>query len=495
MSDQFDELAARLRHAVRDSGPSLSPELVRGAPRRRAPASINHGRAARTGGIAVVSLAAISVVVTVVTASVLTPTALFETAGPQLGLPAAAAGGENAALSPVALTSYSAGSGLSNSGGTGHVYELRRTGTPEEALARLGAKLSVRGTPARRQGAGPDSPSWVIGATDGSGPSLTLVWSGLGEWWYEAAANVLGNSCVVSGFASGTTSSNASSSTAANDAPSSSGRTQPTPGASGCPAGGVGEPVAEVRARAVAMFAKLGLAVASNDIEVAADEVQSRASVSVSVDGIATALEWSLVWTPTGVLTGASGITARPVDRGTYRTISPAAAVDRVNDWRWAGLAAPRYTTPGLGKGFADGNQSPIGVSPPGSVEGSATRETPVPIAPGVPAAPAATAASSTVFPNAGSSSGSPGAGASPEPPPTGPPARVTVTLHHAERVLLLVGDSRGNDWLVPGEAYQEEGGAWISVISLVDGVFTVPTAAEPARSDRASTPAPAQHG
>jgi hypothetical protein len=49
------------------------------------------------------------------------------------------------------------------------------------------------------------------------------------------------------------------------------------------------------------------------------------------------------------------------------------------------------------------------------------------------------------------------------------------VTLDAAEATMLLMWDSEGNAWLVPGFAYQQPEGWWNTVVSLVEGVIQLP--------------------
>jgi len=61
------------------------------------------------------------------------------------------------------------------------------------------------------------------------------------------------------------------------------------------------------------------------------------------------------------------------------------------------------------------------------------------------------------------------------EPVPLPTPETVVVTVDTAEATLLLMWDSAGNAWLVPGFAMQQPEGWWNSVVSLVEGVIELP--------------------
>ena len=60
-----------------------------------------------------------------------------------------------------------------------------------------------------------------------------------------------------------------------------------------------------------------------------------------------------------------------------------------------------------------------------------------------------------------------------PEPMPT--PETVVVTVDEAHATLLLLWDADGNAWLVPGFAMPHPDGWFNSVVSLVEGVITLP--------------------
>ena len=49
------------------------------------------------------------------------------------------------------------------------------------------------------------------------------------------------------------------------------------------------------------------------------------------------------------------------------------------------------------------------------------------------------------------------------------------VTVDKAESTLLMMWDSEGNAWLVPGFAMPHPDGWFNSVISLIEGVITLP--------------------
>ena len=229
---------------------------------------------------------------------------------------------------------------------------------------------------------------------------------------------------------------------------------------------------AEARSLAQEAFAATGLEVAPGDIAVTVDPYQTMASAYLTVDGVATALDWGIAWSAqTGELVWAYGHAIEVVERGTFDTVSAVAAVDRLSDWRWFGAAGPDYqggysilaAESGVARDAIDGGADATVSSPEGSEPGEPGVGEPVPAVP--------------IEPGEG------------EPIPTEPeplpeplpePETVTVTVEDAEATLLLLWDAEGNAWLVPGYAMQQPEGWWNAVVSLVEGVIALPEPIDP---------------
>jgi len=471
MNENFDDPAQRLRRAAQSSpaAPELSDELVTGAADRSAPRLVRRGRAARGAGIAFVAVAAVSAGALVMP-SLLTPTApLFTAAG-------GSEGGEAAALSAdskIAMWvnyAYVAGAGLSADGGNATVYELRRTGDPETVLGAAADALGLDGKAAEASYSSPEYPSYIVGPEDGSAPSLVLSWSGTGGWWYNDPTAYPAQVCeqvpVVNEDGTASTETYPSC-------------TQPQVPASES----LAPSVDEARDLAAAIFAETGFEVESSAIRVTADEWQTVATAALTVDGVSTALEASIGWTPLGKIAWASGHSVEVVARGDHGTVSAASAVDRLADWRWYGAAGPDYTggavalaaDSGIARKSAEASTEPAEPATEPATEPAPANPAPAEPAPSdTPAEPAP-----TVDPAPDGDTIDPGiVEPMPEPMPT--PETVTVTLEKAEATLLLMWDADGNAWLVPGYAYENpEQGFWTSVVSLVDGVIALPEPVE----------------
>ncbi|AYF98854.1 hypothetical protein [Protaetiibacter intestinalis] len=480
MNDLSDETTARLRAAAAASpAPDLDPAVVAGAPGHHAPRLVRKGRAVRAAGVSVAAVAAVSVGALVIANPFAAPAALFAAGG---GSPVAA-GAEDSALSAdsrLALWTqyeYLAGAGLSTDGGRGTVYELRRTGDPEAVLARAARALGLDGEVHASSWSTPEYPTWIVGPEDGTAPSASVTWTGTGSWWYSDPTASPAPVCVdvpVEETPDGTTGGYQDC-------------TQPEVPASES----LAPSEAEARDLAAELFDATGFPVKESDIRVTADAWQTTASASLVVDGVATALEASVAWSTLGRITWATGHSVEVVARGDYDTVSAASAVDRLDDGRWYGAAGPDYTGSAV-LYAADSGLARDGVAvssgeaePPVPSDGDgSTGGEPVP----APTEPADPGDPGVVLPDPGVTEPGTVPGTEPtdpplvdpipEPLPT--PETVTVTLDHAEATLLLMWDVDGNAWLVPGYAYEiPEQDYWTTIVSLVEGVITLPEPAQ----------------
>src|SRR5690606_2923076 len=159
--------------------------IVTGAPDRRAPRLVRRGRVARGAGIGATALAAVSVTALVVGNPFAAPAPLFAAAGGGGGRTAAGLLAADARMTLWVDYDYEAGAGLSHDGGRGNVYELRRSGEPREVAHDAAAALGLAGTASASTYSTPEYPSFVVGPEDGSAPSLSLSWTGSGDWWYN----------------------------------------------------------------------------------------------------------------------------------------------------------------------------------------------------------------------------------------------------------------------------------------------------------------------
>ena len=200
----------------------------------------------------------------------------------------------------------------------------RRCGTPPTALGLDGDVTEASYSSA-------DYPSYVVGPEDGSAASLNLTWSGTGSWWYTDPAASPAPVCTLVPLLAedGSTTSETYEECLQPEIPASESLAPSTD---------------EARALAAEIFDATGFDVDASDIRVTADSWQTIASASLTVDGVATALEASVAWSPLGEISWASGHSVEVVARGEHDTVSPVSAVDRLTDWRWFGAAGPDYS-------------------------------------------------------------------------------------------------------------------------------------------------------
>ena len=173
---------------------------------------------------------------------------------------------------------------------------------------------------------------------------------------------------------------------------------------------------------AVELLQKSGLDVEESDLTVLAnDDWGVGLSAIQKLDGVDTALEWSVFFAPGPTLASVSGHAALPISRGEFTTVSPLAAVDRLASGQWWGSPAPLYHS-GFDTVFADGLPMDEPYYPePGEV--------------------------------------------------------LTLTVESSEEAPLLVWDASGTAWLVPGYIMRHGSEPWnaSAVISLEDGVIQLP--------------------
>jgi len=433
MNANNDDISNRLRASLgSNEAPTLSADLVTGAAERPAPHIVNRGRrAVVTGGLTLVAAAAVTTALVVTSPFQQAP--LFTAAGTG-GAQEMSAAADSSRLMMWTNYEYLAGEGLSTDAGSGHVYQLQRTGTAEEVLVNAAEALGVEGEPAKSSYFDEAYPTYVIGAEDGTAPVVTVTWTGTGDWWYnDPAAWPQTVSCDSEGVC-------VDLPVTENLAPSES----------------------EARAIAAEIFAKTGFDVDADDIRVTADEWQTVASASLVVDGTQTALEWSVGWSTTGLISFAFGHSVNVVDKGSFGTVSAHDAVDRLADWRWFGSAGPEFQT---GMNLLAANDL------------ARTEDVPTTDVPEADPTEASTDPTVEPLPEPDPTLVDPPVeepiDPMPEPMPT--PETVTVTVDEAHETLLLVWDADGNAWLVPGFAMPHPDGWFNSVISLVEGVITLP--------------------
>lgn len=461
MSHAPDDLTSRLRSSLdRGPAPELSDDLVTGAAGRRRPRLSDPNRTLRVAGGASLAIAAVTVGALVVGPSLTRPAPLFTAAASDGGSPMATgdAATQDMRIGWWVEYEYSADPALSTQGGRGEVYRLTLAGgDPHARTAELADVFGLEGDAEESDYFDAAYPTWVVGPQDGSGANLSYSDYGTGDWWFNDPA---GTSFVVCDPAVAAEQATEYGCVLPEDAPENL-----APG------------VDEAREEAADLFAATGYEVAPSAIEVTADDWGTSATAYLVVDGQRTALAWTAYWSNTGILSSASGHSVGVENRGTYDTVSPTAAVERLSDGRWWGAAGPDFQggavlfatdlareseapatdEPSAGDGAAEGEPG-TGDATPAPVEPVPVE--PVPVEPGDEPTPI-----ESELP------------VDPAPEPT--PEVVEVVVDNATPTLLVLWDVDGNAWLVPGYAMQTDEGWWNAVVSLVDGVIALPEPVE----------------
>ncbi|MBN9605993.1 MAG: hypothetical protein J0G30_05215 [Actinomycetales bacterium] len=460
------DLSDRLRRAARPADPLLPDTVVSGAPGRRAPRTVDGARVARTalggaGALGLVTVGALAV------SAALAPTApLFTAAAGSSGARTEASGlaaDSKMIAGPWIDYHYTAGAGLPTGSGRGHVQQLVRDDDPVGTLRHLAEVFGVAGEPEQPDYSDPSYPTWTVGPQDGSAPNVTLTDAGTGSWWFNDPAAYPEPVCepapepvVVGG-----------------DAVTDQVCTVPDVGPN---------PLTEdvVRVQASELFGRVGLPTDPATVRVTVDDWGSSATAGLVVDGVETAVEWSVGWGPTGELAWAAGNTVHAVDRGEFDTISASAAVDRLSDGRWWGAPGAEYAGGGM-IAFARDAATDVAGPDAGESEPPAGDSAD----PAEPADPDATPSAEptgepseppTAEPTAEpSATPLPDPSGEPSPDPVATPEVVTLALDEAHATLLLMWDANGDAWLVPGWVYPHPDGWWLATASVVDGVIALP--------------------
>ncbi|KGM15144.1 hypothetical protein N867_11675, partial [Actinotalea fermentans ATCC 43279 = JCM 9966 = DSM 3133] len=213
--------------------------------------------------------------------------------------------------------------GLSDAPATGRAWALDAGAVSSAGASAAAAALGVSGEPRLEYG------SWVVGSTDGTGPTVSLSADGLGslsywdptmETWACAATLEGGTDAVEPGLVDPVAPQTCEERDLG-DAPT-------------------GEAAADVlRER----MSALGVDPAGYEVVVedSGDPAYAYVVGHQVVDGQRTGLTWNATLTGAGV-SGLYGFTAALVDLGEYDVISPAAAVERLNDPRFgASVSGP----------------------------------------------------------------------------------------------------------------------------------------------------------
>jgi hypothetical protein len=444
-----DELDARLRKADpanKAKTEPLSAEILSAASKSKLRLGLTQrfellsakARGFALGGL-VSGTAAILAVAVVVNP---TQTPLIQLAasyqGPSNGSASMSEASEDKMMSmPFFSYNYVAGPNLSNEGGSGQIYKLVRTGTPESVLQKIARLFEVQGSVKKFPDFSDANPGYFFGESDdpwgvdNQKPIVSVWWSGTASWYY----------------------SNPSDSSISSDCKSLDSEgfceewVEPVPTPELLPS------KAEAIAKALEVFKASGLAVTESDLRVDMSEWGVSVTAAMVVDNQPTSIEWYIGWGSDGEISYAQGHSVVAQAVGTYNTISPVQAMDRLDQWIWYG-SPPSYLYEKYPAIYSD---MTVRNEPLVDPEVSETEETTEPSEP------------------------SPSETASPEPEPTETepapvePQVVTLTIVRAESALLGIWDAAGDVWLVPGWVMFNDEGWWSTVISLIEGIIALP--------------------
>jgi hypothetical protein len=426
-------------------------------------------RRSLAGGVGVAAAASVVVAGTFGTMS--GPLIVLAATNPESMSARASGVSDSKMMMPLFSYEFVAGDNLLTSTGRGHVYRLDLAGTPESVLRNAAAYFGVSGEPQKTQYFDAAWPSYVVGPEDGSAPSITVSWTGTGSWWYNNPLAYPEQKCLHEHRVG--KGSNAYMEC-----------TEYEPAITG-----LNPDEAETRRLASEFFTAMGVDFDPADVTVMADEWSSFASVALVVNGQKTAIEWSISWSGNGELSYAQGNAVTIVDVGEFNTVSDAAAVERLADWRWFGAGPMDYQG---GMGVMRSSVDPgFDAAEGGTVTGE-SGETVEPTEPTEPAVdpteePVPSETTEPVPTETDAPVVEPTETPIPLPTdiptlePSEPPLPVqTITIDESKSVLLLVWDANGNAWLVPGVALTGTDSWLQTVISLVEGVIQLPEPIEP---------------
>jgi hypothetical protein len=332
---------------------------------------------------------------------------------------------------------YVAGPNLSNEVGSGQIYKLVRTGTPESILQKIARLFEVQGSVKKFPDFSEANPGYFFGESndpwgvDNQNPIVSVWWSGTASWYY----------------------SNPSDSSVSSDCRSLDSEgfceewVEPVPTPELLPS------KAKAIAKALEVFNASGLAATESDLRVDMSEWGVSVTAAMVVDNQPTSIEWYIGWGSDGEISYAQGHSVVAQAVGTYNTISPVQAMDRLDQWIWYG-SPPSYLYEKYPAIYSDMS---VRNEPLVDPEVSETEETTEPSEP----SPSETAT------------------AEPEPTETEPapvePQVVTLTIVRAESALLGIWDAAGDVWLVPGWIMFNDEGWWSTLISLIEGIIALP--------------------
>jgi len=215
-------------------------------------------------------------------------------------------------------------------------YRMETKSIDEARVRQLAAAFGVGGEPNKLpadQGGG-----WQVGANDGTGPSLWVSGTGIGDWSYNSASTASAG-CAPSGVVTPTTVDGANSNSSAGSTGSAVADpaviAEPAPDASLPP---VDAPICDAprypdTATLVAHTNKLLATLKMGDWQLDTSGASYGSIVGTqSLGGVRSPMQFNVTFSPEGQITWASGSLATPVAAGEYPLLSAEQALARFNE-------------------------------------------------------------------------------------------------------------------------------------------------------------------
>ena len=206
--------------------------------------------------------------------------------------------------------------GLSDEGGRGVVYEIRKVGDPIQILQKVADYFGIVGTPKEDDWSTKEYPSYSI---QGENFYLSIYWSGAGYWNFGRWTNQV--QCAEPAEGEATTKECIT--------PQSNPELIPS------------KP--ELIEQTISTFAALGIEVTEQQLTVQRDEWGAYVTVSNSHKGQPIPIDFYIAWDFQGKISSISAASFEIVERGEFGTVSPVDAVARIKDGRWYGGVSSKY--------------------------------------------------------------------------------------------------------------------------------------------------------
>lgn len=359
-------------------------------------------------------------------------------------------------LFPYYNYTYVAGDELSKESGFGNAYRFELNGDPKDKLNTLAEAFGLTDRKITQDPYAYDSNNYVIGDyINYETPLINLYWSGLGSWYFSNPAAyqqaVIDDECILPGYEieGSVSEGNGESSEDQQVRKIDTYLCNPTPPAD--------LPTREEALdKASQIFNSLGVTIGKQDLKINIDEWSVYVYGNQKVEGRDVSLDFTIAWAGAEIAS-ASGILATPVLAGEVKLISAYDAVSRVQDWVWWG------SYPNSRDYLAEPAQARTESSLNGSmsdVEGSNFQT-------GAESSASSLNGSDDLRePNNGDASGG-----NPSKSVRGEEVEIeerTIIFNNSTQRLLLIWDSAGVPWLLPGYVFTSDSPDYIGEAPVV---------------------------